>query len=236
MIVYNATKYTAPDSQWTPITVIYESTLVGPRPADPADNNDVEIDWPKLDAVISTLPSSARVVFDIELWSINSGGDETMWKNICKYKEITRYVKYKRPDINIGHFAKPTWHSPQNEADNDFDWRVVNRNMEYIGEFVDTIYPSCYVRFNDFASQYLSMDNTLTQAERYNKEIIPFICPRIIAPIDAGSALNGDDLPLNTFTAILDFMNDKGLDVIMWDFSANTTPYEHISLTQDYTA
>lgn len=224
MTIFNGTKYTDAPMSWGEVEIVYEQDIWYPKPTK-EEGALLEIPYATLETLAATFATNARVVMDIEFWPIKSEIESERWQAICKYKEVARYLKHLRPDINLGHYSVPPMNSPQPAANKDPLWFQQNEALAAVADFVDTLYPTCYARFNDFSRQYLQNDSYYEVCLQFGKPIVPFVCPRYTSIQDpgAGSAQEQDLLSQSQMDSIMDYFTDRGLDLVVWDYYTETT-------------
>lgn len=227
--IYNLTNYTSP-----PISVNHNVTIFYAADLFSSGKEEDEVDYEHLKYLAASIADGQRIIIDIEHWYTNSGNRRLLNDGVTKYREVLRTIKAVNPSINIGIFGRPPWCTAaegtyQRGTKEWQAWDRVNKALEPITDYADTIYPTVYPSFANRHKQAQWMNNVLSAARMYGLPVIPFISKRWFE-VAGESGLSGtvaaDDAAYWDHYVETLKKNDI-TSVVLWDTAASTDPFDY---------
>lgn len=174
------------------------------------------------DTAKSFAPGSV-VCFDLEGLSTASWDDAVITDSINRLIRVADIVHAANPTLKIGFFgALPSTelyygaYLSGTGSPADVRWKLVNSNLKALAQHVDVIFPELYAMYQNATDWAKASTLMLSQAHKYGKPVLPFICPCYSSYVEDHPELVYKQLPRAYWQAVLNTVTKQADSAVVW--------------------
>lgn len=160
------------------------------------------------------------VSLDIELWSFSSGKNIKNKVNRKRFISVASLFRKNSPNVRFGFYGvlpQRNYWDPVNfklGRHNSYrEWSDLNHYLSPIADRVDVIMPSLYTFYRDVDNWKVYAESNISEARRYGKPVIVFICPEYQTSSDP---LHPSYIDYSFWKTQLEFIHQRADGIIIW--------------------
>jgi hypothetical protein len=152
---------------------------------------------------------------EVENWPLESVSPEVRKQNIAKLRRVAEIAHEVAPHMHLGFYGLlpgiAYWQLMQHDHSYR-EWQATNKATEALAANIDIVFPSLYTFYVDIEGWKSVARQTLIEARRYQKPVVPFIWPEF----HDSTELRGQEVPAAYWRAELEICYELADGVVLW--------------------